>query len=132
LARKSVATDSADVLYEEIRQSESDVDNIAFHTGLTRRNIARIKAHLFMSEHLLDSYVDLGVPAEWAKFDADMRIAEAWNPLRAGKHGLADMQLLKHEAAESWHVRKHGPSYREAHQAAQRRYPRPDELWTQE
>jgi len=127
-----VPTVSADALYEEIRQSQSDVDEIAIHTGLKRGNIARIKAHLFMDAHWLDSYENLGVPPEWARFDSDMRIAEAWNRLRVGDRGVADLQLLRHEAAESWYMRRHGPSYREAHQAAQRRYPRPDELWIEE
>ncbi len=123
-------TVSADLLYEEIRQSESDVDEIAFHTGLKRENIAKIKAHLFLDEHWLDSYENLGVPSEWARFDSDLIIAEAWNRLRVGHHGIADLQLLRHEAAESWYIRGHGPSYRQAHEAAQRRYPRPDVLWT--
>jgi hypothetical protein len=124
-----VPTDFADFLYEEIRQSESDVDEIAFHTGFKRTNIAKIKAHLFMDEHWLDSYEDLGVPAVWARFDSDPRIAEVWSRLRAGQHGATEIRLLKHEAAESWYMRKYGPSYRESHRAAQRRYPRPDELW---
>ena len=124
--------DPADLLYEEIRKSATDVDEIALHSGIKKRNITKIKAHLFLDEHWLDSYENLGVPSVWARFDSDLRIAEAWNRLRIGRHGVADLRLLRHEAAESWYMRKHGPSYREAHQAAQRRYPRPDELWVRE
>ena len=52
---------SADLLYEEIRKSESDIEEIASHTGLKRMNLAKIKAHLFIEEHWLDSYENLGV-----------------------------------------------------------------------
>jgi hypothetical protein len=124
-----VPTDSPDVLYEEIRKSESDIEEIAFHTGIKRTNIAKIKAHLFLDLHWLDRYESLGVPSEWARFDSDLSIAAAWSRLRVGQYGTADLRLLRHEAAESWYIRRHGPSYRNAHQAAQRRYPRPDELW---
>jgi len=127
-----VSTDSADELYEEIRSTESDIQEIASHTGLKRTNLSKIKAHLFVEEHWLDSYESLGVPGEWARFDSDLRIAAAWNRLRTGNHGLADLRLLRHEAAEAWYMRRHGPSYRDAHEAAQRRFPRPDELWDQE
>jgi hypothetical protein len=127
-----VASDSADELYSEIRASRSDIEEIAYHTGLKGSNLAKIKAHLFLEEHWLDSYEGLGVPGEWARFDSDLRIAGAWNRLRVGQHSRADLQLLRHEAAEAWFMRRHGPSYRDAHQAAQRRHPRPDELWDQE
>jgi hypothetical protein len=33
------------------------------------------------------------------------------------------MSLLRHEAAEAWFMRKHGPGYNAAHEAAQKRYP---------
>jgi len=36
-----------------------------------------------------------------------------------------DLQLLRHEAAEAWYMRQHGPSYRAAHQAAEKRFPTP-------
>jgi hypothetical protein len=124
-----VPDDTADLLYEEIRRSATDVDEIALHTGLNRRNIAKIKAHLFIDEHLLDLYEDLGVPAVWARFDSDLKIAEAWNRLRVGGHGVLEMRLLRHEAAELCYIRMHGPSYRAAHEAAQQRYPSPHELW---
>jgi hypothetical protein len=119
-------------LYQKIRKSESDIEEITLHTGLKRSNLAKIKAHLFLEPHWLDSYESLGVPGAWTRFDSDLTIAEAWNRLRTGKHGPVDLQLLRHEAAEAWYMRRHGPIYRSAHLAAQRRFPRPDELWDQQ
>jgi hypothetical protein len=45
--------------------------------------------------------------------------------LRAGTQTPADIQLLRHETAEAWFMRRHGPSYDAAHSAAQRRFPAP-------
>lgn len=54
------------------------------------------------------------------------RIANAWKRLELGTHTKYDLQLLKHEAAEAWYMRKHGPSYTNAHNAADKRYPAPN------
>ena len=79
----------------------------------------------FQEEHLLDRYTAYGVPAVMRRFDSDLAIARAWWRLEAGTFPPADMQLLRHEAAEAWYMRRHGPSYNAAHNAAQRRYPAP-------
>jgi len=118
-----------DDLYDEIRRDAGDVQAIARRLGWKPRNIDKVKRHLFLDEHLLDRYEPLGVPATTARFDADARIAEVWARLKAGEWTSADLQLMRHEAAEAWYMRKHGPSYRRAHEAAQRRYPAPLELW---
>jgi hypothetical protein len=65
-----------------------------------------------------------------ARFDSDEVIARVWLRLKAGGFSSLDVQLLRHEAAEAWYMRKHGPSYREAHAAAQRRFPAPKSLWS--
>ncbi len=78
-----------------------------------------------MDDHLLDRYEPLGVPAMRARFDSDIGIARAWQRLESGTHGLADLQLLRHEIAESWYMRNVSPSYNAAHNAAQRRFPAP-------
>jgi hypothetical protein len=75
-------------------------------------NITKVKRHLFEDDHLLDSYKHLGVPAEMRRFDADIRIAEAWQRLATGKGAPADIRLLKHEIAEAWYMRANGAQLR--------------------
>jgi hypothetical protein len=122
--------DLADELYESIRQDETDVEEIARYTGWKPSGIAKVKHHLFIQEHWLDQYESLGVPATFSRFDSDEAIAEAWLRLKNGKFSSLDLQLLRHEAAEARFMRKHGPSYRRAHAAAQRRFPAPASLWS--
>jgi hypothetical protein len=125
-----VALDLADALYEGIRRDETDVDEIARRVGWKPSNIAKVKRHLFIEEHWLDQYEPLGVPAILARFDSDEAIARAWLRLKGGDFTAIDLQLIRHEAAEAWYMRKHGPSYRRAHAAAQRRFPAPGSLWS--
>jgi hypothetical protein len=115
---------SADEAYGAIRASSTDVADIAKATGFKPQNIQAIKDHLFYQEHLLDKYVDLGVPAEMRLFDSDEAIAEAWQRLQSGTHTPSDIALLKHEMAESTLMRRWAdPGYTRAHSAAQARYP---------
>src|SRR5690242_1910373 len=109
---------SADEAYDLIRGSADDVDAIARHTGIKAANIQKVKNHLFYDEHLLDRYTGLGVPAEWRRFDSDHAIAKAWKRLEIGNHTDADIQLLRHEAAEINRMRRLGPEYTVAHDAA--------------
>jgi len=122
--------DLADELYERIRQDETNVEKIARHVGWKPANIAKVKHHLFIQEHWLDQYESLGVPATMALFDSDLAIARSWLRLKDGEFSSQDLQLLRHEAAEAWFMRKHGQSYRRAHAAAQRRFPAPASLWS--
>ncbi|MDR3618510.1 MAG: hypothetical protein P4L85_04100 [Paludisphaera borealis] len=122
--------DPADQLYEAIRRDEGDVEAIARHTGWKPAGIARVKRHLFVHAHHLDAYEMLGVAPELARFDSDRVIAGSWLRLKAGFFTVFDLQLLRHETAEAWYMRKHGPSYRRAHAAAQKRFPAPAELWS--
>jgi hypothetical protein len=101
------------------------VGSIAGNTGYKASNIQKVKDHLFMNEQLLDRYESLGIPATRARFDSDIGIAEAWGRLERGTHGPADLQLLRHETAEAWYMRKVSPGYNAAHNAAQRRFPAP-------
>jgi hypothetical protein len=125
-----IPIDLADELYGEIRRDTTDIVQIARWTGCKPASIAKVKAHLFLEFHYLDSYESLGVPPTMARFDSDRHIAESWLRLKAGTFSSSDMQLLRHEAAEAWYMRKHGPSYRIAHAAAQERYPAPIQLWS--
>jgi hypothetical protein len=52
-------------------------------------------------------------------------IAKAWERLRTGNFTEADPQLLRHEAAEANRMKRWGPGYNRAHNAAQGRYPAP-------
>ena len=122
--------DAADELYESIRRDQEDVERIASRTGWKPSSIVKVKNHLFIQEHWLDQYESLGVPAILARFDSDEAIARAWLRLGDGGYSVPDLQLLRHEAAEAWYMRKHGPSYRRAHAAAQRRFPAPAFLWS--
>jgi RHS repeat-associated protein len=117
---------SADEAYNAIRASSSDVASIAQNTGIKPANIQKVKDHLFHQEHLMDRYVDLGVPAEMRRFDSDLGIANAWKRLEQGTHTPADLQLLRHEAAEAHLMRRWAdPSYSRAHNRAQQRFPAP-------
>jgi hypothetical protein len=118
-----VALEPTDDLYDAIRNDPDDVQEISIHTGLKRVNIAKVKEHLLLQSHWLDLYEELGVPGAWGRFDSDLGIAEAWERLRTGRHVPNDLQLLRHETAEAWFMRAHGPSYRLAHRAAQHRFP---------
>ena len=117
---------SADELYDAIRADKTDVAEIAKNTGIKPQNIQKVKDHLFYNEHLLDRYADQGEPAVMARFDSDLGIAKAWERLRAGNFTDADMQLLRHEAAEANRMRSWGPGYSRAHDAAESRFPVPN------
>jgi hypothetical protein len=119
-------TGPADEAYEAIRASTTDVEAIARNTGIKPKNIQKVKDHLFYEEHLLDRYADMGEPGVMQRFDSDAGIAAAWKRLADGNFTEADLQLLRHETAEAWYMRKNGPSYNAAHNAAQKRYPAPD------
>jgi len=110
-------TEWADDAYDSIRAAD-DIDNVAATAaehGFSRTDVEQIKNHLFHDEHTLD-YFDDGYRG---RFDSNPRIAEAWTRLREGNPHDADIALLRHELAESNHMRTTGnDSYREAHQAA--------------
>ncbi|WP_369261221.1 putative T7SS-secreted protein [Streptomyces sp. R35] len=109
-------TDWADEAYDTIRSTD-DIDNVAATAaehGFSRSDVEQIKNHLFHEEHLLDSYGD----AYMARFDANPRIAEAWQRLNNGNPHSADLDLLRHELYESNHMKTTGSqSYSAAHQA---------------
>lgn len=117
--------DDAERAYGRIRADPSDVRRISDVTGYKVSNIMAIKQHLFFTPHLLDRYVHLGHAADYKVFDADSEHAACWRRLQQAPPLEADLQLLKHEAADAWYMRRHGPSYEAAHTAAQRRFPSP-------
>lgn len=62
-------------MYDTIRANDADVNQISQNTGIKAENIQTVKDHVFFDEHSLDRYVDLGVPAEWGRFDSDLDMA---------------------------------------------------------
>lgn len=121
-----LSNQAADAAYEAIRSRRDDVGEIARHTGIKSKNIQKVKDHLFHNVHLLDLYVEFGIIPEFGRFQSDKSIAAAWQRLIDGQYTDADFQLLRHEAAEAWYMRRHGPSYTAGHRAAQRRFPAPN------
>jgi hypothetical protein len=99
------------------------VSGIANNTGIKPENIQKVKDHVFYNEHLLDKYVDYGVPAERARFDSDLSQAEAWSRLEAGTHSQEDINWMKHEVGERWYEMKHNAGYTESHNAVEGRWP---------
>lgn len=100
---------AAERTYEQIRADTTDVAKIAQNTGIKPENIQTVKDHVFYDEHLLDRYRDYDVPSEWARFNADPSMADSWQHLTDGSFMDIDMQLLRHETAEAWYMRKYGP-----------------------
>lgn len=72
--------------------------------------IARIKEHVFIKEHALDSGV--------RRFDADPDIVNSWNRLKTGDFVKSDVDLLQHEHFESKFEAIFKTDYRTAHDAA--------------
>lgn len=60
--------------YDAIRANTSNVELIAKNTGIKPSNIEKVKNHLFHNKHLLDCYVDYGVPAQMGRFDSKLHL----------------------------------------------------------
>ncbi|NHR08791.1 LysM peptidoglycan-binding domain-containing protein [Chromobacterium haemolyticum] len=116
------SVDQADELYDMIRKSDSDVKVISTNTGIKAGNIQKVKDHVFYNEHLLDKYVDYGIPAVRTRFDSDLSQALSWQRLESGAFTKLDIIWLKHETAERWYELRHGSGYTDAHNAAERKW----------
>ncbi|MDR1564913.1 MAG: hypothetical protein LBS74_08155 [Oscillospiraceae bacterium] len=105
----------AELYYDEIRKTDSDVAKIAQNSGLTIEEIRIIKQHIFFNEYELDGIVQ--------RFDASYDIAVSWQRLIEGK-GLKDMDLvlLKHELLEYNIMKEQNLLYPEAHAEATKTY----------
>jgi hypothetical protein len=107
----------AEQLYDRIRESDTDVCDIASNLGFKANNIKNVKDHIFYNEHDLDRYVLEEI--EHKRFDASLQQALAWKRLEAGTHKQDDVTWIKHECAERHHELKYGSGYSEAHERAQ-------------
>ena len=103
--------------YDRIRASDDDIASVAETAGkygFSTEDIITIKNHVFRDEHLLDLYGDDIV----GPFDANPRMAEAWQRLADGNPHPADIALLNHERYEANVMATTGdPSYLRAHTA---------------
>ncbi|WP_143133448.1 hypothetical protein [Pseudoduganella namucuonensis] len=116
-------TGLADESYDAIRASNTDVAAIAKNTGIKPANIQKVKEHVFENEHLLDRYIDYGIPAQRMRFDSDLTQGNAWLRLENGTHTVDDIRWMKHETAERWYELKYNSGYSAAHNAADKRWP---------
>lgn len=110
----------ADQIYESIRESDTDICDIAQNLGFKADNIKNVKDHVFYNEHDLDRYGPDQI--ERKQFDPNLQQALAWKRLETGTHTQDDVTWIKHECAERHHELKYGSGYNEAHNRAQTRF----------
>ena len=110
----------AEKVYDSIRESDTDICDIAQNLGFKADNIKNVKDHVFNNEHNLDRYGPDDI--EHKRFDATLQQALAWKRLESGIHTQDDITWIKHECAERHHELKYGSGYSEAHDRAQSRY----------
>jgi hypothetical protein len=107
----------ANQAYDTFRASDDELPAVAATAqeyGFSSDDIAQIKNHVFREEHVLDMYGDNIV----GRFDANPRMAEAWQRLADGSPHPADIDLLRHERFEAQYMASTGdPSYGRAHTA---------------
>lgn len=104
----------ASELYSNIRASIDDVQKIARNLDMPEFQVRRIKEHIFNNTHQLDHGKGI------ARFDPDLKIAEAWKRLESGMHTESDFLILRHEYFESRFEGIFKTDYRTAHNAANR------------
>ena len=111
----------ADQIYNSIRESDTDICDIAQNLGFKANNIKNVKDHVFYNKHYLDRLAP-AEPVEYRRFDANIQQALAWKRLETGTHTQDDITWIKHECAERHHELKYGSGYSEAHDQAQSRF----------
>ena len=111
----------ADQIYDSIRESDTDICDIAKNLGFKADNIKNVKDHVFYNKHYLDRLAP-DEPVEYRRFDANIQQALAWKRLETGTHTQDDVTWMKHECAERHHELKYGSGYSEAHDQAQSRF----------
>ena len=108
----------ADQIYDSIRESDTDICDIAQNLGFKADNIKNVKDHVFYNKHYLDRFESV----EYRRFDANIQQALAWKRLETGTHTQDDITWIKHECAERHHELKYGSGYSAAHDQAQSRF----------
>ena len=82
----------AEKVYDSIRESDTDICDIASNLGFKADNIKNVKDHIFYNEHDLDSYGPDEI--EHKPFDATLEKALAWKRLEAGTHKQDDVTWI--------------------------------------
>jgi SPP1 gp7 family putative phage head morphogenesis protein len=105
--------DHATLFYEEVRNRQFDVTQIARNTGFSVEDITLIKQHVFFNEY------DLG-REDLERFYPDYDMAVSWQRLTEGTHiQEMDIVLLNHELLEYSYMQQ-GMSYDEAHRLTEK------------
>lgn len=103
--------------YETIRKknARSDIARVAKSSGLSEKDVEKIRNHVFIDKHNLKK--------GYVRFDPDPEIAHAWEALEQGRPTELDILLLNHELEELTLMEKYGYSYEVAHLYANKKYP---------
>ena len=103
----------AERFYEEIRHRKDDVPAISKNTGISEKDIQKIKNYIFFEEHdLLDGR---------KRFAPSCEMALSWQRLISGKYEDVDVLMLNHELYEL-NLVKYGYSQDEAHILTSKKY----------
>jgi hypothetical protein len=111
----------AEKMYDLIRESETDIDDIASNMKLNRDIIRKIKEHVFFNIHTLDRYDD---DIEHRRFDANIKQALVWKRMQAGIYiyNEGDIIWLNHEFTERHYELKYDLGCSKSHEKAQKYY----------
>ena len=82
----------AEKIYDSIRESDTDICDIAENLGFKEDNIKNVKDHVFHNKHDLDRYGPDEI--EHKRFDATLEQALAWKSLEAGIHQQDDVTSI--------------------------------------
>ena len=108
------AVEHAIKYYGLVRSMTNDCNRIAQNTGYRKKDVERIKNHVFYDQHEMED--------GWSTFDPDYEMAQSWQRLIEGKNiEERDIILLHHEFLESIYMAD-GLNYDEAHEKAQKIY----------
>lgn len=100
--------------YTAVRKMTADVSRISKSTGWKKRNVAAVKQHVFIDEHLIDGKMQ--------RFDPSYEIAQSWQRLIDGRNiQEQDMVLLNHELMELQLMRE-GLTFEQAHAQASKAF----------
>ena len=83
--KKIITIQVADQIYDSIRESDTDICDIAENLGFKADNIQNVKDHVFYQKHELDQYVSLGEASEYKRFDPYIQQALAWKRLETAR-----------------------------------------------
>lgn len=95
-------------------KNSTEPNIIAKNTGINADIIKQIKEHIFVNEHIVWDGIK--------RFDPDIDIGNAWERLVSNTFLKSDLELLKHEYAESIIMGKCTVSWRKAHDITDKVY----------